>query len=173
MTTPRPAPFPTTTPRAGVLVSFIILSNSDDAITTLPIRPAPPSPDYQGFDGDYRVTSYPDCFNISCSTTITLAIIFTTTTATSNTPPPERVESVRDDVETMRASLASAEQENATLCARVESLEQHNMITRDSLRTARGRITRLQLRALRSLAKYAEARLEESHERQTRDGVRT
>ncbi|GKF05254.1 hypothetical protein Tco_0035922, partial [Tanacetum coccineum] len=45
MTTPRPTPFPATTPRAGVLVPFVIISDSDDEITTLPVRPAPPSSD--------------------------------------------------------------------------------------------------------------------------------
>ncbi|GJZ25295.1 putative ribonuclease H-like domain-containing protein [Tanacetum coccineum] len=45
MTTPRPTPFPATTPRARVFAPFVIISNSDDEITTLPARPAPPSPD--------------------------------------------------------------------------------------------------------------------------------
>nr|GEV63169.1 hypothetical protein [Tanacetum cinerariifolium] len=38
-------PFPATTPRAKV-VSFIIISDYEDEITTLPVRPVPPSPDY-------------------------------------------------------------------------------------------------------------------------------
>ncbi|GKF90478.1 hypothetical protein Tco_0274179, partial [Tanacetum coccineum] len=46
MTTPRPTPFPATTPRAGVFVPFVIISDSYDEITTLPVRPAPPSPDH-------------------------------------------------------------------------------------------------------------------------------
>ncbi|GJU88796.1 hypothetical protein Tco_1301219 [Tanacetum coccineum] len=45
MTIPRPTPFSTTAPRAGVFTSFVIISDSDDEITTLPMRPAPPSPD--------------------------------------------------------------------------------------------------------------------------------
>ncbi|GJT67514.1 hypothetical protein Tco_1018994 [Tanacetum coccineum] len=45
MNTSRPKPFPATTPRVGVLVSFVIISDSDDEVTTLPVRPAPPSPD--------------------------------------------------------------------------------------------------------------------------------
>nr|GEV88909.1 putative reverse transcriptase domain-containing protein [Tanacetum cinerariifolium] len=44
MTTPRPTPFPATTPRAGVFTPFVIISDSDDEITTLPVRPTPPSP---------------------------------------------------------------------------------------------------------------------------------
>ncbi|GJW47339.1 hypothetical protein Tco_0078985 [Tanacetum coccineum] len=51
-----------------------------------------------------------------------------------------------------------------TLRARVGSLEQHDIVTRDSLRIARGRMTQSQLRA-----EYAE---QESHERQTGDGAR-
>nr|GEY58809.1 hypothetical protein [Tanacetum cinerariifolium] len=42
MTTPRPS----VTPHVRVLIPFIILSDSDDEVTTLPIRHAPPSPDY-------------------------------------------------------------------------------------------------------------------------------
>ncbi|GJT14921.1 hypothetical protein Tco_0873627 [Tanacetum coccineum] len=45
MTTPHPTPFSATTPRAGVFTPFVIVSDSDDEITTLPIKPAPPSPD--------------------------------------------------------------------------------------------------------------------------------
>ncbi|GKE54189.1 hypothetical protein Tco_1489345, partial [Tanacetum coccineum] len=46
MTTPRPTPFSATTPRTGVLVLFVIISDSGDEITNLPVRPAPPSPDH-------------------------------------------------------------------------------------------------------------------------------
>ncbi|GJS23275.1 hypothetical protein Tco_0451907 [Tanacetum coccineum] len=45
MTTPRPTPFSATTLRVGVFTTFVITSDSDDEITTLLIRPAPPSPD--------------------------------------------------------------------------------------------------------------------------------
>nr|GEV03086.1 hypothetical protein [Tanacetum cinerariifolium] len=45
MTTPRPTPFPATTPRVRVFAPFFITFDSDDEITTLPVRPAPPSPD--------------------------------------------------------------------------------------------------------------------------------
>ncbi|GKC21546.1 hypothetical protein Tco_1023696, partial [Tanacetum coccineum] len=70
------------------------------------------------------------------------------------------------------------------------------MVTRDSLRIARGKITRLQLRAeydeqevkelrefwvtdrleileLRNQADHVESRLEQSHDRQTSDGAHT
>ncbi|GKC86522.1 hypothetical protein Tco_1147171 [Tanacetum coccineum] len=46
MTTPCPTPFPSTTPRTGLFTLFVIISESDIEITTLPIRPAPPSPDH-------------------------------------------------------------------------------------------------------------------------------
>ncbi|GKB45559.1 hypothetical protein Tco_0896312 [Tanacetum coccineum] len=45
MTTPRPTSFHATTPRSRVLVPFIIIFDIDDKITTLPVRPAPPSSD--------------------------------------------------------------------------------------------------------------------------------
>ncbi|GJR35648.1 hypothetical protein Tco_1211332 [Tanacetum coccineum] len=46
MTTPHPTSFPVTTPRAGVFAPLVIISDSDDEITTLPVRPAPPSLDH-------------------------------------------------------------------------------------------------------------------------------
>ncbi|GJW82075.1 hypothetical protein Tco_0146050 [Tanacetum coccineum] len=170
MTTPRPTPFPATTPRAGVLKSFIILSNSDDAITTLPIRLAPPSPDYDDSPSkDSMETTESLHTQIASTLVVPPPSLLPSSSSPPPPPPPKRVELVRDD---------------------------HDVITRDSLRTARGRITRLQLRAvyaeqealelwefrvtdrlkilqLRSLAKYVEARLEKSHEWQTGDGVRT
>nr|GEU92612.1 hypothetical protein [Tanacetum cinerariifolium] len=85
--------------------------------------------------------------------------------------------------------------ENVALRARVETLKQQDRVTQDSLSIARGRITRLQLRAvaakqqatnlqdsqvtdrleiteLRSRVEYAETHLERSHVRQTGDEVR-
>nr|GEU92551.1 reverse transcriptase domain-containing protein [Tanacetum cinerariifolium] len=38
-------PFLATTPRAGVIILFVIISYFDDEITTLPVRPTPPSLD--------------------------------------------------------------------------------------------------------------------------------
>ncbi|GJV69764.1 hypothetical protein Tco_1485273 [Tanacetum coccineum] len=46
MTTPRPTPFPATTPRTRVFTLFLIISDSHIEITTLPVRLAPPSPDH-------------------------------------------------------------------------------------------------------------------------------
>ncbi|GKA45114.1 hypothetical protein Tco_0737910 [Tanacetum coccineum] len=45
MTTPRPTPFSTTALRAEVFTLFVIISDSDDEITTLPMRPVLPSSD--------------------------------------------------------------------------------------------------------------------------------
>ncbi|GKC67205.1 reverse transcriptase domain-containing protein [Tanacetum coccineum] len=45
MTIPRPTPFHATTPRSRVLVPFVIIFDINDKITTLPVRPAPPSSD--------------------------------------------------------------------------------------------------------------------------------
>ncbi|GJU32927.1 hypothetical protein Tco_1176516 [Tanacetum coccineum] len=46
MTTPRLTPFLTTTPRARVFALFVIISDSNNEITTLLVRPTPPSPDH-------------------------------------------------------------------------------------------------------------------------------
>ncbi|GJT61236.1 hypothetical protein Tco_1004769 [Tanacetum coccineum] len=54
MTIPRPP----TTPRAGVLIPFVIISDSDDEVIALPVRPAPPSLDYVSGSPDY--TPYSD-----------------------------------------------------------------------------------------------------------------
>nr|GEV11668.1 putative reverse transcriptase domain-containing protein [Tanacetum cinerariifolium] len=45
MTTPHPTPFSATTPRARLLILFVTISDSDDEITTLPIRTVPSSSD--------------------------------------------------------------------------------------------------------------------------------
>nr|GEV61581.1 hypothetical protein [Tanacetum cinerariifolium]GEW85677.1 hypothetical protein [Tanacetum cinerariifolium] len=45
MTTPRPTPFFATTSRARGFTPYGIIFDLGDEITTLPIRPAPPSPD--------------------------------------------------------------------------------------------------------------------------------
>ncbi|GJU49431.1 hypothetical protein Tco_1218986 [Tanacetum coccineum] len=49
MTTPYPTFFffflSATIPRARVFTLFVIISDSDNEITTLPMRPVPPSPD--------------------------------------------------------------------------------------------------------------------------------
>ncbi|GJW28035.1 hypothetical protein Tco_0044910 [Tanacetum coccineum] len=45
MSTPHPIPFPATTSSARVFAPFVIIFDSDDEITTLPVRPVPPSSD--------------------------------------------------------------------------------------------------------------------------------
>ncbi|GJY36905.1 hypothetical protein Tco_0422283 [Tanacetum coccineum] len=80
-------------------------------------------------------------------------------------PPPKHIELVGDDIETLRASLASSIQKTMTLRARVGSLEQHDVITRESLRIARGRFTRSQLRA-----EYVEHEVRELREFRVTDG---
>ncbi|GJX99797.1 hypothetical protein Tco_0356816 [Tanacetum coccineum] len=290
MTTPRSTPFPTTTPRAGVLVSFVIISDSDVKITTLPVRPTPPSSDRIPSLSSYLLDSGDDSSEEDLSETA--ESLHTQTALTSvvhppstrplptnpafarkpgkeismplgnraaidrwraatpssyhplllseipsssppslflssslpppshlpslsrkrsrlpspsllpsvspsplPSPPPEHIESVGDDIETLRASLASAMIKMMTLHARVRLLEQHDVVTRDLLRITRGRITWSQLRVvyakqevrelqefrvtdrleiieLRSRAEYVESCLEQSHKRQTGDGAR-
>ncbi|GJV54688.1 hypothetical protein Tco_1455693 [Tanacetum coccineum] len=184
MTTPRLTHFPATTPRAGVFTLFVIISNSDDDITTLLGRPASPSLDritallvlyWILGDGTLirrwmtdpafarrpgKVISMPlgkepamNRMEKRCVSIQPIALTITTTISSSSPlpsptvpPPPEHIESIGDDIETLCASLASAMQETMTLRVRVRSLEQHDVVTRESLRIARGRITWSQLR---------------------------
>nr|GEY03189.1 hypothetical protein [Tanacetum cinerariifolium] len=60
MTTARPTPFPATAPHAEIFTLFVIISDSDDKITTLPFRPAPPSPDSTLALYDYPLVSGDD-----------------------------------------------------------------------------------------------------------------
>ncbi|GJV56168.1 hypothetical protein Tco_1457173, partial [Tanacetum coccineum] len=97
-------------------------------------RPAPSSPDLTPALYGYPLDSGDDSSNEDLTA--------------AAPPPPEHIESVGDDIETLRASLASTMQETMTLRARVGLLKQHNAVTRDSLRIARGRITRSKLRVV-------------------------
>nr|GEV59526.1 hypothetical protein [Tanacetum cinerariifolium] len=191
MTTPCPTHFLATTPRAGILVSFVIISNSKDEITTLPVRPAPPSsdriPTLSGYPLDFGDDSSDKDLSetvesLHTQTALTLIVhppstrILPTTMPlpipsssspllplspssylqspsllpssscrrsrlplpslpqsvspspspsplpsppTAVPPPPEYIKSVRDDIETLRVSLAFAMQETMTVCARV------------------------------------------------------
>nr|GEU37270.1 reverse transcriptase domain-containing protein [Tanacetum cinerariifolium] len=259
MTTPRPTPFPATTPCAGVLVPFVIIFYFDDEITTLPVRPAPPSldriPALFGYpldsdddSSDKDLSETAELLHTQTALTSVVHLLSTRPPPTSNafacrpgkeismplgykaamdrsrasppstphpllpseipssssppprlvpsssSPPPsllpsssrkrsrspspslpplvapsppaatvppplEHIESVGDDIETLRASLASAMQETMTLRARVGLVEQHDVVTQDSLRIARGRITRSQLRV-----EYAEQEVKELRE---------
>nr|GEW97805.1 hypothetical protein [Tanacetum cinerariifolium]GEW97806.1 hypothetical protein [Tanacetum cinerariifolium]GEX05812.1 hypothetical protein [Tanacetum cinerariifolium] len=61
-------------------------------------------------------------------------------------------------------ALACTEHETVTLCARYETLEQKDTVTRDSLRITKGRITRadrLEMAELQSRAHDIESRLKE------------
>ncbi|GJT83205.1 hypothetical protein Tco_1057547 [Tanacetum coccineum] len=217
MTTPCLTLYPTTTPRTKVFDPFVIISNSDDEITTLPIRPAPPSSAHTGLTASTSVVhppptrplptrpafarrprkeiSMPLGYKVAsdrwrtaspstCHPLIPLEIPSLSLppllwTSSSSPPPsllpslsrkrsrlpppslpssvsplpppivvpptPEHVESVRDNIETLRASLASAIQETMTLRARAGSLKQHNVVTRESLRIARGKFIRSQI----------------------------
>ncbi|GJZ36231.1 hypothetical protein Tco_0582048 [Tanacetum coccineum] len=225
MTTPRPILFPATTPRAGVLVLFVIISDSNDEITTLPVRPAPPSsdriPDLSGFPLDSDDDSSNEDLRKEISMPLGYIAVMDRWKAappstghpllpseipssssppsllsSSSSPPPSLSpsSSLGDDIETLHASLESAMQETMTLRAKVRLLKQHNVVTQELLRIARGMITWSQLRAeyaeqkvkqlrefrvidkleileLRSQTECAESRHEQSHDRQTGDGA--
>nr|GEX32298.1 hypothetical protein [Tanacetum cinerariifolium] len=72
MTTPRPTPFSATIPRARVFTPFVIISDFDDEITTLPIRPVPPLPDRTPTLYDYPLNSDDDSSDKDLSDTAEL-----------------------------------------------------------------------------------------------------
>ncbi|GJS58125.1 hypothetical protein Tco_0652909 [Tanacetum coccineum] len=145
-------------------------------ITTLPVRPAPPSPDRTlalygypldfGDDSSDQDMSYKAAMNrwrAALSSTchpLLLSEIPSLSSPpsllTSSSLPPSLLPS---SSQTLRASLASAMQEMMTPRARVGSLKQHDMVTRESLRITRGRLTRSQLRS-----EYAEQEVRELRE---------
>ncbi|GKE24585.1 hypothetical protein Tco_1436097 [Tanacetum coccineum] len=89
MTTPRPTPFPTTTSRARVFAPFVIIFDSDNEITTLPVRPAPPSPDRTPALYGYPLDFGDDLSNEDLSETA--ESLHTQTASTSIVhPPPNR-----------------------------------------------------------------------------------
>ncbi|GKC02944.1 hypothetical protein Tco_0994554 [Tanacetum coccineum] len=86
MTTPRPIPFPASTPRVKVLVMFIIISDSDDEITTLPVRPAPPPSDHIPALSGYPLDSGDDSLDEDLSESA--KSLHTQTVLTSVVHPP-------------------------------------------------------------------------------------
>ncbi|GJX90284.1 putative ribonuclease H-like domain-containing protein [Tanacetum coccineum] len=137
------------TSRAGYFIPLIILYDSKNEDTTLPVpsfarlspSPAPPSsPPPSLLPSSSRKRSILPSPPLSPVALVALALM--------DELSPERIESVEDDVETLRARLAYAEYENVALRVKVETLEQHNEVTRDLLKIAKGRITLLQLRAV-------------------------
>nr|GEW37221.1 hypothetical protein [Tanacetum cinerariifolium] len=83
---PRPTPFYATTPRARVLAPFVIISDSDDEITTLPVRPAPPLLDRISALSGYSLDSSDDSSDEDLSETAEL--LYTQTASTSVVHPP-------------------------------------------------------------------------------------
>ncbi|GJT34540.1 hypothetical protein Tco_0924959 [Tanacetum coccineum] len=170
MTTPRPS----VTPRVGVLIPFIILSDSDDEVTTLPVRHAPPSPDYVLASPDYSPDSDQDSHLQEAVSTgsvdltdtalsLHLSDCFVNSWSIPKLPGPYLSSStivfvrILEIEGPLRARFTSAKQETMTLRARVESLEQHDV--------------GVEILELRSRAEYTETRLERSHNKQTRDEV--
>ncbi|GKE57366.1 hypothetical protein Tco_1496551 [Tanacetum coccineum] len=78
--------FSTTAPRAGVFTPFIIISNSDKEISTLPVRSAPPSPDHTPALYCYPLDSSNDSPDEDLSETI--KSLHTQTASTSVVHPP-------------------------------------------------------------------------------------
>ncbi|GKD45607.1 hypothetical protein Tco_1270252 [Tanacetum coccineum] len=191
MTTPFPTPFPVTTPRAGVFAPFVIISDSDDEITTLPVRPAPPSPDHIPDLHGYPLDSGDDLSDEDLSET-TMSLHTQTALTSVVHPPPTRplptshtfarlpgkeismplgyraamerwraaslsTTSIRDtiiiittitlDIIIFTTTITFTILETMTFHARVGSLEQHDVVTRESLRIARGRFEMAELQS--------------------------
>ncbi|GJW01906.1 hypothetical protein Tco_1560762 [Tanacetum coccineum] len=89
MTTPHPKPFPATTPRVRVLVPFVIISDSDNEITALPVRPAPPSSDRTTALYGYPLDSSDDLSDEDLSETAESLHTQTASTSVGH-PPPTR-----------------------------------------------------------------------------------
>ncbi|GJV55898.1 hypothetical protein Tco_1456903 [Tanacetum coccineum] len=87
MTTPRPTPFPTTTPRARVFALFFIISDYDNEITILPVRPAPPSPECTSAWYSYPLDSRDDSSEEDLSETAKSLHTQTTLTSVVHLPP--------------------------------------------------------------------------------------
>ncbi|GJS28631.1 hypothetical protein Tco_0489251 [Tanacetum coccineum] len=89
ITTPRPTPFPAATPNARIFAPFVIISDSDDEITTLPVRPAPPSSNRTPALYGYPLDSDDDSSDEDLSETV--ESLHTQTASTSVVhPPPTR-----------------------------------------------------------------------------------
>ncbi|GKB55213.1 hypothetical protein Tco_0905966, partial [Tanacetum coccineum] len=89
MTTPRLTPFHATTPRARVFSPFVIISDSDDEITTLPVRPAPPSLDHTPSWYGYPLNSGDDSSNENLSETVKSLHTQTASTSVVHLPPTQ------------------------------------------------------------------------------------
>ncbi|GJW89904.1 hypothetical protein Tco_0167457 [Tanacetum coccineum] len=98
-----------------------------------------------------------------------LASSVSPSTPTTVVPPtPEHVESVGDNIETLRASLASAIQETMTLRAR-----DHTVITSSRVLREFRVNDKYEIQEFRSRAEYVESCFEQSHNRQIRDRALT
>ncbi|GJU83535.1 hypothetical protein Tco_1285900 [Tanacetum coccineum] len=86
ITTPHPTPFHATTPRARVFAPFVIISDSDDKITTLPVRPTPPLPDRTPALYGYPLDSGDDSSDEDLSKTVGLLHIQTASTSAVHPP---------------------------------------------------------------------------------------
>ncbi|GJR13231.1 hypothetical protein Tco_1252467 [Tanacetum coccineum] len=163
MTTPRTS----VTSRTRLFIPFIILSDSDDEDTTLPVVSAPLSPDYVSASPDYSPDSELDsepaeddlldedltetAESLQTQTAFTSFvqppfIRLSPLTASPSSPPPLLLPS--SFLNRSRSPSPPIPLETMTLRARVETLEQQDMVTQDSLRIIRDRITVLQLRAV-------------------------
>nr|GEV22675.1 hypothetical protein [Tanacetum cinerariifolium] len=179
MTKPHLTPFPSTTPRARVFAPFVIIFDFDDEITTLRVKPAPPSPDHipdlygypldSGDDSSDDVLSEtaeaesPSTYHPLLPSEIPSLSSPPSLLTSLSSPPPSLLPSISHkrsrSPSPLLASLVSPSPPPTavppplehiesvgynieTLSARVRSLEQHDVVTRESLRIAICRIIR-------------------------------
>ncbi|GJR59130.1 hypothetical protein Tco_1501292 [Tanacetum coccineum] len=233
------APFPATTPHAGVFAPFVIISDSEDEITTLPVKPVPLSLDrtpalyghlldsgddasdkdmsetaeslhtqtastlvvhppptrplptspafarrpgkeismplgYRASMDQWRAASPPTYHPLRLSEIPSLSSPPSLLASSSSPPPLLLPSSSRKRSRSPSLSLSSSVSpsppptaETINLSARVGSLEQHDVVTRESLRIARGRFTLSQLRA-----EYAEQEVRELQEFRVTDRLK-
>nr|GEV85475.1 hypothetical protein [Tanacetum cinerariifolium] len=89
MTIPHRIPFPATTARSGVFTLFVIISDSDDEITTLPVRPALPSPDHSPALYGYPLDSGDDSSDEDLNETAESLHTQTAPTSVVHAPPTQ------------------------------------------------------------------------------------
>ncbi|GJZ92520.1 hypothetical protein Tco_0664585 [Tanacetum coccineum] len=89
MTTPHPTPFPATTLRVRVLILFVIIFDSDDEITTLLVKLAPPSSDRIPALSGYLLDYADDSLNEDLSETAESLHTQTASTPVFHSPPTQ------------------------------------------------------------------------------------
>nr|GEU71104.1 hypothetical protein [Tanacetum cinerariifolium] len=183
MTTPRPVPFLATTPRARVLISFVIISDSDDEITTLPIRPLPSSSDCIPTLSGYPLDGGDDSSNMDLSETVELLLAQTASTLVVHPPitqslptSPAFARRPGKEIPMPLGYRAAMDRWRAAQLSTWYPLLPSDLTSSSlppSLLPSSSSPSIPLLPSSSFRAEYAKSRLEQSHNRQTGDGART